>query len=177
MKTLKEFITENLTDFTSTINTLTNDIDYRCKQASKDKRLKDLAFPTKDEIYESVSKLFNNVIPTVFKKATVASRLSNYNAPELKVIYTGKLSYQELEDMRPRTKTHILGAEEAKILDTEYFKDIKIKSDTGTVNIILSASGSWHIDRQNSNEIYMPLYMNLYSYRPNSAAMKLSKEL
>ena len=41
MKTLKDFINENLTDFTSTIDVLTNEIDVRCRKASKDKRLKD----------------------------------------------------------------------------------------------------------------------------------------
>ena len=87
------------------------------------------------------------------------------------------MSYQELEEARRRTKTNILAAEEAEILNKEYFENVKVKSDTGTVEINLHATGGWELDKQNRDEIYMPLYINLYSYRPNTTTMRLSKEL
>lgn len=167
---------EGLSGFENTISIIADDLDDRCKKASKDARFKEFEFPTKEEIYESISELFNNVIPSLFKKASVSSRLSNYVAPHLKIYYTGKLSADELNDMRPRSKWgNITRSEDVEYLNKEYFNMpdlIKLKTDIGTVQLCVVANGYWN---RSGNQIYMDLYVDLYSYRPNTATIKLNK--
>ena len=181
MKNLSQMINEGLLEeslngFEKTISIITDDLDDRCKKASKDTRFKEFEFPTKEEIYQSISELFNNVIPSLFKKASVSSILSNYVAPHLKIYYTGKLSADELNDMRPRSKWgHITRSEDVESLNKEYFNMpdlIKLKTDTGTVQLSVAANGYWY---KTGNRICMDLFINLYSYRPNTATIKLNK--
>ena len=80
---------------------------------------------------------------------------------------------KELNDMRPRTKWgNITRPENVDYLNKEYFDLIKLKTDIGTVQLSVIADGYW---MQTGNQIYMNLFINLYSYRPNAATIKLDE--
>jgi hypothetical protein len=60
-------------------------------------------------------------------------------------------------------------------LNQEYFNMpdlIKLKTDIGTIQLGVVANGYWN---RSGNQIYMDLYVDLRSYRPNTATIKLNK--
>ena len=160
--------------FSNTIGVITNEVFTRIKKASKDKRLKELKFPSEKEIHESLFDLFKNVVAN---KKTVVSKLKNYIATGLRVYYTGKLSARELNDIRPTTKEGWIDyAEESKILNNEYFERynyIKLKSDVGNIQIEIELLGYWN---QDGNDPYLPLRIKV-NYSPSVSTVKSFTEL
>jgi hypothetical protein len=134
------------TGFEDAILATMKEISSRFEKASKDKKLKDIKFPSDNDIYPCIYEVFKNAASRG-KKAT--STFSGNNKFEYcKILYTGKLSAEELNDERPVEKNVTYPHECASIIH-EYFdkasygREIKIKSNIGIVLLRISISGYW----------------------------------
>lgn len=156
--------------FANTISVISKEVKDRCVKASKDKRFKELKFPTLEEIHAHTYELFERLVLNYNKSIT--SKLNDYVIRDLNIYYTGKSSAQELNDARPITKDgYIDEPEEVTILRKEYFNDgvfIKLKSDTGKVQIKIKPIGYWY---QEGKKVYIKFGVNVY-YSPSTATIR-----
>lgn len=156
--------------FANTISVISKEIEARCVKASKDKSFKEFKFPTLKEIHAQTYELFKRLVLNHNKY--IASKLNDYVIPDLKIYYTGKSSAQELNDARPLTKNGFIDdPEEVKILRKEYFNNcdfIKLKSDTGNIQIKINPGGYWYLD---GKKIYIKFKV-VVNYNPSAATVR-----
>lgn len=138
-----------LTGFENAILATRKEISSRFEKASKDKKLKDIKFPTDKDIYPCVYEIFKNAASRGKK---VTSTFSGNNTFEYcKILHTGKLSAEELNDERP-VKNNATYPHECASTIEEYFDkasyghEIKIKSNIGVVLLRINIGGYWFDD-------------------------------
>lgn len=134
------------TGFEDAVSATMKEISSRFEKASKDKKLKDIEFPSEDKIWACVYEVFKNAASRGKK---VTSTFSGNNILEYcKISYTGKLSAEELNDERP-VKNNMTYPHECASIIHEYFdkasygREIKIKSNIGVVLLRIRVDGYW----------------------------------
>lgn len=91
------------TGFEDAMSATAKEITSRFEKASKDKKLKDIKFPSDDDVWACIYEVFKNAAGRGKK---ITSTFSGNNILEYcKISYTGKLSAEELNDERPVEKT------------------------------------------------------------------------
>ena len=137
------------TGFEDAMSATMKEITSRFEKASKDKKLKDIKFPSSSEIWACIYEVFKNAASRGKK---ITSTFSGNSVSEYcKILYTGKLSAEELNDERPVKKNIIYPHEFASIIN-EYFdnarfgREIKIKSNIGVVLLRIDIGGYWYKD-------------------------------
>jgi hypothetical protein len=150
--------------FENAIHTLTREISERFKQASKDKKLKELRFPDDDDIYEAIIDLFKGAIN---RGKLPSSNFKGYYF-NLKIYYTGKKDVYTLNDERPKNGNVTLPAEESRIINDYFgYPELKIKCDTGIILLGPSCSGFWY---EGEDKPYLMLGVDLnYKGKKNAA--------
>jgi hypothetical protein len=138
---------DGLTGFEGALSVTMKEISSRFEKASKDKKLKNIKLPSDDDIYACVYEVFKNAAGRG-KKLT--STFSGNNIFEYcKILYTGKLSAEQLNDERP-VKNNAIYPHECATTIREYFdnasygREIKIKSNIGVVLLRINIDGYWH---------------------------------
>lgn len=136
----------NLGGFENAISTLASEILGRFEKASKDKKLKELKFPDKIDIYEEIIDSFKNAIN---HGKIPSSNFNNYYFV-LNIYYTGKKDAHTLNDERPKDGKNIWPAEESNIINNYFgYPELKIKCDTGIILLEPSCFGYWYDDGKN----------------------------
>lgn len=136
----------NLGGFEDAIQVLASEILGRFEKASKDKKLKELKFPDKSDIYEEIINLFKGAIN---RGKIPSSNFNNYFF-KLKIYYTGKKDADTLNDERPKNSKGILPPEESNIINTYFgYSELKIKCDTGIILLEPSCFGYWYDGEKN----------------------------
>lgn len=138
---------DGLTGFEGALSTTMKEISSRFQKASKDKKLKNIKLPSDEDIYACVYEVFKNAASRG-KKLT--STFSGNNLFEYcKILYTGKLSAEQLNDERP-VKNNVIYPHESATTIREYFdnagygREIKIKCNIGVVLLRINIDGYWH---------------------------------
>lgn len=136
----------NLGGFENAIHTLTSEILGCFEKASKDKKLKELKFPDKSDIYEAIINLFKEAI----NRGKVPSSNFNKYYFKLNIYYTGKKDVNTLNDERPTDGKYILPAEESNMINNYFgYPELKIKCDTGIILLEPSCFERWYDDGKN----------------------------
>lgn len=158
-----------LTGFEDAMSAIMKEIISRFEKASKDKKLKDIKLPSDDEIWACIYEVFKNAAGRG-KKLT--STFSGNNILEYcKILYTGKLSADELNDERP-VKNNAIYPHECTSVIREYFdkasygREIKIKSNIGVVLLRININGYWYDD---GDKPYMKFTIGI-DYKGNKKA-------